>query len=144
MYLLRTDLILKGCSVVGLCEVSLTCRAVDDHVVALTDDRDGEAHTSHIVATHLAGHLIFARSKRFEGVVDTVNCARINQVDTNEHIFVLCVLIERSAIRFIGDEGESVIVIATIGDNEMVRDANPKDFHRGNDFVVDKQDIDGY
>lgn len=130
--------------VVDLLEVSLTYRSVDDHVATLTNDGDGESHTGHIVATHLAGHLIFAHGRRLEGVVDAVDCARINQVDTNEHIFVLRVLIEWSAIWFIGDEGKGVIVIAAISDDEVVRDSDAKDFHRGDDLVVDKQDIDGY
>ena len=96
------------------------------------------------MAPHLAGQLIFAHARWLEGVVDAVDCARINQVDTDEHIFVLRVLIERSAIWFIGDKGKGVIVIAAISDDEVVRDSDAKDFHRGDDLVVDKQDIDGY
>ena len=113
-------------------------------MVTLLDDGDGKSHACHIMAAHLAGHLVPARARRLERVVDTVNCSRINQVDTNEHVLVLCVLIERSAIRFIGYEGKGVIVIAAIGDDEMVRDAGMKDFHRGDDLVVDKHDIDRY
>src|SRR5258708_39379075 len=96
------------------------------------------------MAAHLTGHLVPARARRLERVVDTVNCSGINQVDTDEHAVVLCVLVEWRAIRFVGYEGKGVIVIAAIGDDEMVRDAGTKDLHRGNNLVVDKHDIDRY
>src|SRR2546429_1208182 len=96
------------------------------------------------MTTHLAGHLVPACARRLERVVDTVNCSRINQVDTNEHVLVLSVLIERSAIWFIGYEGKGVIAIAAIGDDEVIRDAGMKDFHRGDDLVVNEHDIDRY
>ena len=124
--------------VVGLGEVSFTCRAIGDHLAALLDNGDGESHTGHIVAAHLAGHLVFARSRRLEGVVDAVDCSGIDQVDTDEHAVVLRVLVERRSIGFIGDEGKGVIVIAAIGDDEVIRDANTKDFHRGDNLVVDE------
>ena len=96
------------------------------------------------MAAHLAGHLVPAHARRLEGVVDTVNGSRIDEVDTDEHAVVLRVLVEWRAIGFVGYEGKGVIVIAAIGDDEVVRDADMKDFDRGDDLVVDKHDIDGY